>query len=108
MTNRITNQLNIGEEYVSADEDLIIKEMIDEMEAQTNRLYADKKMLRQIHTKMHGCVKAKFIIEPKLENNLKVGVFKNAETFNCWVRFSNSQTKPQKDKKKDIRGIAIK
>ncbi|AUC80769.1 SRPBCC family protein [Lacinutrix sp. Bg11-31] len=108
MKNPATNTLQIGYEYISSDEDKIIQEMIDEMQAQMDRVYAQKKMPRQIHTKMHGCVKAKFIIEPDLKEALKIGVFKTVKTYNCWVRFSNSQSKPQKDKKKDIRGIAIK
>ncbi len=97
-----------GHEYVTADEDAIGSQMINELEEQVSRLYKDKKMLRQIHTKMHGCVKAEFIIEPNLPHNLKVGVFKEAKHFNAWVRFSNANTQPQHDKKKDVRGIAIK
>lgn len=102
------NQLKLGEEYIFHDEDAIIKEMVNEMKAQMDRLYADKKMLRQIHAKMHGCVKAKFIVEPNLDKKYKIGVFKTPATYNSWVRFSNSNSKPQADKKKDIRGIAIK
>ncbi|MGB5378130.1 SRPBCC family protein [Muriicola sp.] len=98
----------IGCEYITEDEDSIIEEMMSEMIAQVDRMYADKKMLRQIHTKMHGCVKATFKVEGNLPDDLKVGVFKNPTSYNAWVRFSNSNTKPQKDKKKDIRGIAIK
>ncbi|MFC4721522.1 SRPBCC family protein [Geojedonia litorea] len=108
MANQPTNTLQLGHEYVASDEDVIIQEMVNEMQVQMERMYADKKMLRQIHTKMHGCVKAKFIIEPNLSDDLKVGVFKAAKNYHCWVRFSNSQTNPQPDKKKDIRGIAIK
>jgi hypothetical protein len=102
------NKLKLGQEYIAADEDSIIEEMMLEMEQQVDRMYVDKKMLRQVHTKMHGCVKATFLIEPDLPDYLKVGVFKESKEFHCWVRFSNSQTKPQADKKKDIRGIAIK
>ena len=98
----------LGREYVTEDEDSIIEEMMSEMIAQVDRMYADKKMLRQIHTKMHGCVKATFKVEENLPEELKVGVFKKPTTYNAWVRFSNSNTKPQADKKKDIRGIAIK
>jgi len=108
MTKLPTNHLKLGQEYIAADEDAIINEMIQEMQAQMDRLYANKKMLRQIHTKMHGCVKAKFIIEPNLDAKYKVGVFKEPKTYASWVRFSNSQTQPKADKKKDIRGIAIK
>ncbi|MBC8047635.1 MAG: hypothetical protein H7Y00_12620, partial [Fimbriimonadaceae bacterium] len=60
------------------------------------------------HTKMHGCVKAEFIVEPDLPANLKVGVFSEAKTYHAWVRFSNASTVPKPDKKKDVRGAAIK
>lgn len=98
----------LGQEYIDAEEDKIIAEMLEEMQAQMDRMYKDTKVPRQIHTKMHGCVKAAFIIEPDLPEELKVGVFKEEKTYNAWVRFSNSHSKPQPDSKKDIRGIAIK
>ncbi len=107
MTNN-TPTKKLGAEYITAAEDAIIKGMVDEMEAQMERMYADKKMLRQIHTKMHGCVKGTFQIEDNLPEDLRVGVFKNEQTYPCWVRFSNSSTVPKHDKKKDVRGIAIK
>jgi hypothetical protein len=103
------NQIKeLGREYVTENEEGIIEEMMNYMTAQVDRLYADKKMLRQIHTKMHGCVKATFNIVPNLPSHLRVGVFKEPKTYSAWVRFSNSQTNPKNDKKKDIRGIAIK
>lgn len=98
----------LGHEYIADDEDRIIEEMVTELQAQMDSMYADKKMLRQIHTKMHGCVKAEFIVDPNLDPTLKVGVFKMPKTYNAWVRFSNANTTPKADKKKDIRGIAIK
>ncbi|MGB1307582.1 MAG: SRPBCC family protein [Oceanihabitans sp.] len=108
MKNKKPKPLQLGEEYICVDEDSIIAEMVNEMQEQMERMYANKKMLRQIHTKMHGCVKGRFNIESNLNESYKIGIFKNTKSFPCWVRFSNSQTKPQADKKKDIRGIAIK
>lgn len=108
MSNQPTNQLELGKEYILAEEDSIIKEMVNEMQDQMKRLYSDKLMPRQVHTKMHGCVKGRFTIEPNLPQDLKVGVFSNPKSYHCYVRFSNSQTIPQPDKKKDIRGVAIK
>lgn len=99
----------IGHEYVSADEDTIASQMVNEFEAQVTRMYKDKKMLRQVHTKMHGCVKATFAVEKDLPDELKVGVFAGKpREYQAWVRFSNGNTETQKDKKKDIRGVAIK
>jgi hypothetical protein len=99
----------IGHEYVTADEDSIASQMVNEFEAQVTRLYKDKKMLRQVHTKMHGCVKATFAVEKNLPDELKVGVFAGTpKEYQAWVRFSNGNTQTQKDKKKDIRGVAVK
>ena len=98
----------LGHEYINAEEASITATMVQEFEAQVSRMYTDKKMLRQVHTKMHGCVKAGFIVAENLPNELKVGVFSKARHYNAWVRFSNGSTEPQKDKKKDVRGIAIK
>jgi hypothetical protein len=109
MSNPTTNPKKIGHEYVQDDEDQIAFDMIQEFEAQMIRMYKDKKMLRQVHTKMHGCVKASFQVEKHLPEELKVGVFAGEpKNYHAWVRFSNGNTKPQKDKKKDIRGAAIK
>lgn len=99
----------LGHEYIQVDEDQIAYKLLQEFEAQVTRMYKDKKMLRQVHTKMHGCVKAVFSIVEDLPQELKIGVFGGEKkNYNAWVRFSNGNTQPQKDKKKDIRGVAIK
>jgi hypothetical protein len=98
-----------GREYIQDDETTIIAEMVREMEAQMERMYGnDHKMLRQIHTKMHGCVKAEFTIAEDLPPELRTGIFNKKGSYPAWIRFSNSSTVPKPDAKKDIRGIAIK
>ncbi|MEP7317916.1 MAG: catalase family protein [Panacibacter sp.] len=97
-----------GHEYIAAEEAAIIAEMIEEMQNQLTALYEKTKMLRQVHTKMHGCVKAAFTVMPDLAPELRTGVFKEPITYPAWIRFSNANTVVQADKKKDIRGIAIK
>jgi catalase len=72
------------------------------------RMYAGARTLRQVHAKMHGCVKAEFIVEKDLPTGLRVGIFKEAKSFPAWVRFSNGVTQIQHDKKPDTRGCAIK
>lgn len=104
----VTKNKALGKEYPSPLEPEIIQEMIEEMEAQVDRLYKDKHMPRQVHTKMHGCVKAAFTIATDLPEDLKVGVFSEAKTYHAWIRFSNASTVPKADKKRDIRGMAIK
>src|SRR4051812_29550650 len=97
-----------GEEFIFPGEDAIIAQMVTEMEEELSNLYGASKMLRQIHTKMHGCVVGEFEIVPGLPNAYRVGVFKEPKTYPAWIRFSNSSSIPKTDAKKDIRGCAIK
>lgn len=103
-----TEKKIIGKEYVAPGEEGIVTEMIEEMQAQLERLYTNTKTLRQVHTKMHGCVKATFTVLPDITPELQQGIFKTPATYPAWIRFSNANTKPQADGKKDIRGAAIK
>jgi hypothetical protein len=99
-----------GQEYPEKNEDKIAGKIIKLLQNQMLRLYEKnkKKQLRQIHPKMNGCVKAEFIVEKHLSEDLKVGLFKEERSFPSWIRFSNGDTKPLPDWKKDIRGFAIK
>ena len=65
-------------------------------------------MPRDAHPKMHGLLEAEFIVHSDLPDIYKVGVFSEAKAFKAWVRFSNANSTPQPDIKRDIRGIAIK
>jgi catalase len=63
---------------------------------------------RDAHAKAHGCVKATFTV-PELNNPiLEHGVFSEPKQFEAWIRFSNGFNRPQADKDKDARGMAIK
>ena len=99
-----------GQEYPEKNENQTAEKIIKLLKDQMLRMYAKNtaKQLRQIHPKMNGCVKAEFIIEKNLPEELKVGLFKEETSFPAWVRFSNGDTKPLPDWKKDIRGFAIK
>jgi Catalase len=111
------NTLLPGHEYPEKGEDEVAVQIVKLLQDQMVRI--DKKnkakdeknkakQLRQIHPKMNGCVKAEFIIESNLPEELKIGLFKEAKSFPAWIRFSNGNTKPLPDWKKDIRGFAIK
>jgi catalase len=99
-----------GQEYPEKNEEKIADKIVKLLQDQMLRLYEKnkKKQLRQIHPKMNGCVKAEFIIEKNLPEDLKVGIFKEPVSFPAWIRFSNGDTRPLPDWKKDIRGFAIK
>lgn len=100
--------LQIGKEYPKPNEETVANQIAELLKLQMIRLYKNKKQLRQIHPKMNGCVKAEFIIEKDLPQELKVGIFKDEKSFPAWIRFSNGSTKPVPDFKKDIRGFGIK
>ena len=102
--------LQPGQEYPERNEEKTAEKIVKLLQAQMLRLYGKnkEKQLRQIHPKMNGCVKAEFIIEKNLPADYKVGLFKEATSFPAWIRFSNGDTKPLPDWKKDIRGFAIK
>jgi hypothetical protein len=70
--------------------------------------YAPGGTLRDAHPKTVGLLRGKFVVEPDLPRELRVGVFKAPATHDCWVRFSNSSGTPQSDAKPDARGVAIK
>jgi hypothetical protein len=111
----VTKQVNDkkllpGHEYPLENEDMVAHQIVKLLQGQMMRRYDKnkKKQLRQIHPKMNGCVKAEFIIEKNLPQELKTGLFKEEKSFPAWIRFSNGNTKPLADWKKDIRGFAIK
>jgi len=65
-------------------------------------------MRRDVHVKMHCLVKAEFIVEPNLPEAFRVGVFKEPGAYKALIRFSNSDGSIKPDKRRDIRGMAIK
>ncbi|HTE26959.1 catalase family protein [Flavitalea sp.] len=85
-----------------------VRLIIEEFKAMLVKKYGGKKMLRPLHPKMHGCVSAKFIVNNDIDESLRSGIFNTARTFEAVIRFSNSSTSIQSDKKKDVRGMAIK
>jgi len=56
-----------------------------------SRYPAPDKILRGVHPKSHGCVKAWFEINSELDHSLQVGLFKSpGEKFDASIRFSNA------------------
>ncbi|MDJ0697697.1 MAG: catalase family protein [Mastigocoleus sp. MO_167.B18] len=100
-------KLEIGKEYPAPDEAEAIANMTAIIAA---GLKTDQDPVpRGQHAKHHGCVRAEFIVEENLPENLKFGVFKEAKTFPAWIRFSNaSGDASQPDTKADGRGMTIK
>jgi Dyp-type peroxidase family len=90
------------------DEQLFIDSCIDSLKQSLRRQYTGSMTRRDAHPKMHGCVKARFIVEDDLPSELRVGLFAVARDFEAWLRFSNSSARPQPDDKRDLRGVSVK
>lgn len=106
--NGVSDTLQKGREYPPADEIGYVTQMISQLKEQLRYLYPEGEVFRQAHPKMHGLVKARFIIEPDLDEKYRKGVFAITREFDAFIRFSNASTHHAPDKKKDVRGMAIK
>jgi hypothetical protein len=99
----------IGKEYPPVNENKYITQMVDELIKQMDVLYPNgTKMLRQAETKMHACLKAKFIVKPNIEEKYRVGIFAEPESYDCIIRFSSAKTGIANDNSKDQQGMAVK
>jgi len=90
---------------------------IDELAELTRKLLdmrypRPKRVLRGVHPKSHGCVKAFFEVRQDIPEELQVGLFANpGQRFDAWIRFSNASVRVEhdlKDGKHGSRGMAIK
>lgn len=84
----------------------VAQEMMTKMQKKSK----DGIMTRDAHAKSHGCLKAKFEVNNKeLPENLRLGMFKNNQSYDAWVRFSNNDHLPiRRDNEYDLRGMSIK
>jgi Dyp-type peroxidase family len=107
---RSYRRIEIVEEHPLQNEAEHIKEII----AQVTQFMAShyptgvRPAFRQAHAKAHGVVKAEFHVESELSDDTRFGVFQPGATYDAWVRFSNSDSTPQDDRKGGVRGMAIK
>lgn len=103
--------LELGKEYPPADEAQTIIDLKNGIAATTAvPLGANGLAIRTAHTWSHGLLKAKFIVEADLPQNLQVGVFQPGAIYDALVRFSNSTPNAPKptDASPDARGMAIR
>lgn len=75
------------------------------------------KLLRGVHPKSHGCVKAELVVNNDIDEKYRVGLFTDpGRKFDAWIRYSNAAAlreddlKPGRDGKRanGSRGMAIK
>jgi len=100
--------LKPGEERPIPNEEHYAQKIADRFKSTLSDYYASGLTKRMFHPKMHGLVEAEFTIEKDLPDNLKQGIFSEEKSYPAWVRLSNAKRQPAEDKKKDMRGMAIK
>jgi hypothetical protein len=83
-------------------------EMIDILRRKMAQDYETGHTRRDAHPKATGLLRGRFEVESDLPKHLRVGLFAKAQTYDCWIRTSNSSGKPQSDAIGDARGFAIK
>lgn len=101
-----TNQL--AQERIPADETESTRDLTARLQAKIVHDNRTGIMRRDAHPKMHGVVKAELTVEPNLPPELQIGIFAEPKTYRAWIRFSNQDAIIQDDRKRDIRGMAIK
>src|SRR5437764_9423399 len=102
----------LAKEYPLPNEAQLIQELLA-IRRKSVKQATSGKFVRESHPKHHGCVKAEFIIEPALPEELRVGVFAKPQTYSAWIRFSNANGLRRDggyrpDIKLDVRGAALK
>jgi hypothetical protein len=98
----------LAQEYPPPGEAAYTRDLAQRLTEKITKDYPSGTMRRDAHPKMHGVVKAEFIVEPDLPQQLRVGVFKEARSYQAWIRFSNQDGTIGPDSGRDIRGMAIK
>jgi hypothetical protein len=106
--------LELYKEYPQPEEEAeTAQNIIALMEKQMIKNTAGGRMLRDVHSKGHGCVKGEFTVHADLPDEFRVGVFKEPKTFPAVIRFSNAGALAPiggvaADIKRDARGMAVK
>jgi catalase len=98
----------LAAEYPPPGENEQISDLAERLKAKIIADNIDGIMRRDAHPKMHGVVKAEFIVDAGLPAELRVGLFGQPGVYQAWIRFSNQNGTIQPDIKGDIRGMAIK
>lgn len=102
----------LAKEYALPNEDELIRDLLAMRERRVQRGPAGV-FVRESHPKHHGCVEARFVVEPDLPAELRVGVFAQQSAYSARIRFSNASQLARNgtfhsDGRPDVRGMAIK
>jgi len=101
----LKRELMLGMEDIPAGEEKAIEEIVEISLDAMN--VGCRPVLRGQHPNSHGCVWAKFVVDPDVPDELRYGIFANpGSSYDALVRFSS--TKESDESKRDTRGMAIK
>ncbi|GAA5508036.1 catalase family protein [Novipirellula caenicola] len=67
----------------------------------------DKRMLRGVHPKDHGCVTAKFEVLSDMPPKYAVGVFQPGASYDAFIRFSNAAVRVESDSTRHESGTPV-
>lgn len=97
----------LGQERIPPSESSDIANVISMFESAVAKRDGDGLTRRGAHPKHHGCVHARFNVNPELAPEHQVGLFQRGASYPAVIRFSNNAD-PQSDQIADVRGMAIK
>src|SRR5512140_2198627 len=84
-----------------------VAEMIGILQRKMARDHVVGRTLRDAHPKTTGVLRGKFVVAAGLPDELRVGIFAKARSFDCWIRTSNASGTPRSDAFPDARGLAF-
>ena len=103
-------------EAVQIDETVSLGKTLQDKRAKADETQAGR-ILRGVHAKSHGCVKATFTVNRDIDAKHRVGLFSNpGAAYDAWIRFSNAAVLREDDleadrdgvRKNGSRGMAVK
>ena len=64
------------------------------------------RLLRGVHAKSHGCVRAEFVVRDDIEEKYRLGLFtRPGKKHSAWIRFSNASVLREDDLKANEKGV---
>jgi hypothetical protein len=100
--------LELNKEYPVPGEEALTARLISLIKEMLEKNYLTGTTYRDTHAKGHAAVRGEFVVAPGLPEELRVGLFREARTYPCWVRFANLSPTPRPDIRGDVRAMSIK
>jgi hypothetical protein len=100
--------LELNTEYPEPNEAELTGKLVAIIEQLIEKDYLVGTTYRDTHAKGHAAVQGEFIVERDLPDDLRVGLFRRARAYPCWIRFANLSPTPQPDIKRDVRSMSLK